>query len=113
MERVEVEPGAVIVRQSEPSDCLYFILSGQAAVRIRSLTGNFFVLNHLGPDEYFGEIGLLTGRERTADVIATTKMSLLKLTKDTYMQYLSRMVEIEQQLAYTAVKRAANSIPNR
>ena len=110
MERVEAEAGDVIVRQSEPGDNLYLIESGQAEVVIHSLAGKPLVINQLGPDEYFGEIGLLTGGERTADVIAMTPMSLLKLTKETYMQYLSKMVEIEQKLARMAAQRATNSI---
>jgi len=110
MERIDVKVGDVIVRQWEPGDSLYLIETGQAEVRVGSATGNPVILNTLGPDEYFGEIGMLTGGERTADVIALTPMSLLRLAKDTYIQYLSQMVEVEQQLARTAVQRATNSI---
>ena len=35
----------------------------------------------LGPGDVFGEMGMLSGGKRTADVIATSSMSLITLSK--------------------------------
>jgi CRP-like cAMP-binding protein len=47
----------------------------------------------VGPDEYFGEIALLTGQTRTADVVAVTPMTMRRLTRDRYAVYLAEMLK--------------------
>jgi CRP-like cAMP-binding protein len=39
------------------------------------------VIGSLGPGDVFGEMGMLSGSKRTADVIATSPMSLITLSK--------------------------------
>jgi CRP-like cAMP-binding protein len=39
------------------------------------------VIGTLGPGDVFGEIGMLTGGKRTADVVATSAMRLITLSK--------------------------------
>jgi CRP-like cAMP-binding protein len=39
------------------------------------------VIGHLGPGDVFGEIGMLSGSRRTADVVATSPMHLITLSK--------------------------------
>jgi CRP-like cAMP-binding protein len=58
----------------------------------------------MGPGQYFGEIGLLTGGPRTVDVESLTRMKVLKLGRDTYETYLRHMVEVEQKMALTAAR---------
>jgi len=106
MERVRAQPGDVIVHQGDTSDDLYLIESGQAQVQITNRAGQVVPLAVLGPNDYFGEVALLTGGERTADVVALTPLALLRLGKDAYTRYLSHVVELEQQMALTAVRRA-------
>ncbi len=39
------------------------------------------VIGSLGPGDVFGEMGMLSGNKRTADVVATSEMSLITLSK--------------------------------
>ena len=39
------------------------------------------VIGSLGPGDVFGEMGVLTGAKRTADVVATSPMRLITLSK--------------------------------
>jgi monovalent cation:H+ antiporter, CPA1 family len=39
------------------------------------------VIGSLGPGDVFGEIGMLSGGKRTADVVATSSMQLITLSK--------------------------------
>jgi CRP-like cAMP-binding protein len=108
MQRVQFAQGEVIVRQGDIGDSAYFVLTGQAEVRVRRGSGELEVLGTLGPDEYFGEVGLLTTHPRTADVIAATPMTVLKLSQEAYLRYLSEHAELEQQVALPATKSVAN-----
>jgi CRP-like cAMP-binding protein len=63
----------------------------------------------MGAGEYFGEIGVLTGGERIADVVAVAPSQLLRLSKDDYEQYLAHVVDIDQELGRTAAGRASEA----
>lgn len=113
MERIEVEAGAVIVRQGEQGDDMYLIEAGQAEVRLRLEDGPPLTLAVRGPDDYFGEIALLTGGERTADVVALTPMTLRRLGREAYVRYLAHMVEVERKITSVAARRARTTARRR
>ena len=108
-ERVEVEPETVIVRQGDPSDALYVVETGEVEVRSRGADGQSTPVATIGEGDYFGEIGVLTGGERLADVVAVESTSLLRLSKDDYENYLAQVVEVEQELGRTATGRASEA----
>ena len=110
LERRAVEPGETIIRQGDVGDDLYIIETGRAEVHVVAWNGGRTVVATLDPGECFGEIALVTGGERTADVVSTTPMTLLRLTRDAYARYLSHMVEVERELARTAIARAHQTL---
>jgi CRP-like cAMP-binding protein len=63
---VEYPAGRVIVRQGEVGTGFFVIASGAADV-VRDGT----TVAHLGPGEFFGELSVLDGQPRTAQVVAT------------------------------------------
>jgi hypothetical protein len=101
MERIDVEQGSTVVRQGEPGDALYLIESGQAEVRVDG-----HAIAELGPGQHFGEISLLTGGERIADVVAATRLGLLRLGRHDFERYLAHLVGVEESMARTASQRA-------
>src|SRR4029079_12681642 len=83
---VEVTPGQVIVEQGEPADRFYIIESGAYTVSQMNDAGGTAVLRTLGPDEVFGEIGLLNRSVRTATVTADAPGRLLEMDGDDVLQ---------------------------
>ncbi|MFH1531036.1 MAG: PilT/PilU family type 4a pilus ATPase [Pseudomonadota bacterium] len=76
---VRFEPQETILKEGDPSDCYYLILSGQAVVLGRDETRNEVVeLTRLKPYTGLGEVGLLMKQPRTATVIAGDRMLLLR-----------------------------------
>jgi len=71
------EPDRTVVREGEPGDELYVILEGEARIE---RGGN--VLATFGPGEFFGEIAVLDGRPRSADVVAATTLRCLTVSRD-------------------------------
>src|SRR5262245_60078868 len=76
MRRREYMPQQSIVREGGPSDAAYLIISGLVAVRHKDPdSGVEFLLAELGPGQMFGEMALLTGKPRTASVVALQTIS--------------------------------------
>jgi len=71
-----VSAGKRLVHEGDYSYDLIVIESGTADV----LKGGE-VIGSLGPGDVFGEIGMLSGSKRTADVVATSSMRLITLSK--------------------------------
>lgn len=108
MVRQEAAAGEVIVRQGELGDAMYLIESGNADVRAGHTNAQGIgdvVVATLGPGDFFGEIALLTGAERIADVVAATPLTLLRLDRDDYTRYLTHAAEVERQMTRAAMTR--------
>jgi CPA1 family monovalent cation:H+ antiporter len=84
-------PGERIVAKGERGDAMYFIASGAVGVAVGA--GEV----RLGSGDFFGEIALLAGRPRTADVTALGYCSLLAL----YAGDFARMLAGDQEMKRT------------
>lgn len=113
LEQRKAAVGDVVVRQGEAGDSLYLIEGGRAAVRIGSQRGRPVTIAQLGPGDYFGEIALVAGGERTADVVAQEPLTLLRLTADAYERYLSRLADVERHLTRTALERTRQMLRSK
>ena len=76
-------PNERIVRAGDRGDAVFFIASGAVEVRLP--------VRHvrLGTGEFFGEMALLTGRPRQADVVALSYCRLLVLRKADFDRFVT------------------------
>jgi len=77
-----VPPNSILFREGDPGDCLYIIRSGSVRIFRRNEEGMHLDLSIKGPGETFGEMALLTGEPRSADVETLGETHLLVLSKD-------------------------------
>ena len=70
-------PGSYVVEQGETATELFIILSGHADVLQEQADGSLTKLRHIGPGEFFGELGVAGGRARSAHVVATEGLTCL------------------------------------
>jgi CRP-like cAMP-binding protein len=68
---------------------MYFIRSGRVQIQARHPDGSVFLTKDLKPGNFFGEISLLTGEPRTADVVAQEDSALLMLDKEDFRRLLT------------------------
>jgi CRP-like cAMP-binding protein len=88
--RLKVTPGEVVVRQGDPADRFFHILDGSFEVtQAKDPGGAPRFLRMLGPDDVFGEIGLLGGVPRTATVTAAGEGSLLALDGQRFLELVA------------------------
>lgn len=87
---VPYEAGTEIVRQGDTSNSFYIIVQGRVEVANRRPGGQEIILGELGPGEWFGEIGLILGRPRSATVRAKTdSVEVMVADKEAF----SRLIE--------------------
>lgn len=79
----EVEAGIVVLAEGDVSDDLFVCLAGRLSVTVADRH-----LNTLGDAEWFGEIGLLEQRPRTATVTAITDCTLWRIPGATFLSVL-------------------------
>ena len=84
LEREEVAPGATVVREGEPGDRFYVVLSGMLNVSQQGL-GERRVLR---PGDAFGEVALAMGIPRTASVRAVTPAVVASCDQATFDELL-------------------------
>lgn len=77
---VKVPAGAVIVEQDDPGDAMFVVVSGRCRV-VHHKGGRDIELASIGAGDFFGEIALVDSGPRSADVIAISDVSLLKITQ--------------------------------
>ena len=84
MEREEVAPGTVLVREGEPGDRFYVVFAGMLAVSQSGIGGR----NVLRPGDYFGEVALAMDVPRTATVSAITPAVVASCDRETFDEFL-------------------------
>jgi Cyclic nucleotide-binding domain len=97
LDELRVRPGTTVVARGERADALYLIERGEARVQGATLRRG----------DCFGEIGLLTGGPRTADVVASTPLRLLRMSRETYHRYLRPLPDVDGALGRLGLMRAA------
>ncbi len=104
LERRTVGPGEIILREGEEGDALFVVESGKVQVQAGGT-----VLAELGPGDHFGEIALVTGGRRTADVVSASGATVLRLSRDDYLEYLEALPDIAKKTAATKSARMASN----
>ncbi len=99
-------PGAVVIRQGEPSDRFFVVAKGEALVVQRDESGAERTVSTLGPGDYFGEVGILTGHTRNATVRAKTSLEVLVLDDDAFRTLVASSQATSEQIGRVAKSRA-------
>ncbi|HEX3953491.1 MAG TPA: Crp/Fnr family transcriptional regulator [Stellaceae bacterium] len=86
--------GTQIVAKGDPGNSMMAVLTGRVSITASSADGRQMVLSVMSDGEVFGEIALLDGKERTADVTAMTDCELLVVPRNSLLSLLGRRPEL-------------------
>lgn len=78
-----------IISEGESGDAVYFILSGKAKVTLYGEEGREIVLALLKEGDMFGEMSIIDGKPRSANVEAVKDMECLVINRAAFLDYLS------------------------
>jgi CRP/FNR family cyclic AMP-dependent transcriptional regulator len=78
---VDFPPGRRVFRRGDPGESLYVVTRGLVEISVETTTGDRVLLDQMGPGDFFGEISLLDGRERTADATTTEETRAFEIDR--------------------------------
>lgn len=106
-----VPKGSFIVCADDPGPSMMFILEGKVKINLLSRDGKEVVLANLEEGEFFGELALLTGEDRSANVVALTDCRLFVFNQDDFDRHLDQHTGFSRvllrELAYRLRKASA------
>ena len=112
--------GETCTKQGAVAHWLYLLARGKAEIRMtveRDIDGKktkqTTKVHDIEAPEFFGEMGLMTGAPRTADVIAVTDVDCFRLDKQTFERVLTQRPEIAHELSDILAERRGGLIATR
>jgi branched-chain amino acid transport system substrate-binding protein len=104
----ELTPEEVLMNQGDDGESLFVLVEGLLEVSIQ-IEGEKKHLTFLRPGSFLGEMALLTGEKRSADVTSSTESLVGELTKDSIMSLATENPEVLKKMtAVVAKRRLAN-----
>lgn len=96
--RIEIAAGKPLIVQGDPSDDIFFVESGHAAIETLSESGSRVRLAMFGPGAVVGEIAFYTGHPRSASVVAASPLVAWRLSRDAMQRFQAQSPEAAFQL---------------
>jgi len=95
----------VIIREGEQDESFFIIERGKVEVYLLSSHGNRKYLTTLQEGDFFGEMALITGQKRTANVRALTDVRVYRLDKDSFKEILENKPQILDEIGSVLSRR--------
>ena len=103
------ENGNLIFLEESEGKNLFFVVEGSVKVTRLSKDGREVILAMLNAGDFFGEMSLLDGEARSANVIALEKTEVLSLNRDDFLVVLHDYPKIAIQLLKEMTSRLRKS----
>jgi len=101
--------GKPVIKKGAEEDWMYIVSEGVLEVRILDQHGVSKVVSNLWPGDIVGEMSMLTGAERSADVFASKDSILLEISKENMAPILEKNPELLQKFSDILAKRQAQN----
>jgi hypothetical protein len=111
LELLTFEPGDILVAEGAPGDSLFILSTGSVKCYVRNPKGHYMKVHTLKEGDFFGEISALTGKPRTATLVAGEYCEVLELNKTnldaitkTHPQVRKVLKDFHEQRAQSTIK---------
>jgi signal transduction histidine kinase len=98
---VILETGEALFRQGEASDAVYYVLSGSLAVYAKDGNADPVLLNCVEAGHLVGELGAITQNPRSASLIATSRVVLLRIPTPHFRALLTDTLSLVETMVST------------
>ncbi len=99
-----------IVRDGDPGTSLFLIEEGDVDVQTTDPSGRKLPLAKLGAGEFFGEIAVLTGKPRTATIVALNAVTVIEIFREDLDEIAAQYPEVRAVLRRFYERRAQATV---
>lgn len=92
--RRKYKKDSVVLLEEDAGGALFVIISGKVKVARTSTDGKEVILSILGESDFFGEMAILDGQTRSANVIAIEDSELFLIRRDDFLNLLTTHPEV-------------------
>lgn len=89
------DEGATIMRSGDPPGSLYFVLRGKASAWIKTESGHTRRVAVFSPGTNFGEMALLDGLPRSAEIRAECPLETMELSQDAFLHLAEEAPQLQ------------------
>ena len=107
-EVVTPAPGAVIFRKDDYTNSFFSVVDGEVLIEILAEDGTTKSLT-LRRGQFFGEMGLLSGRRRTSTVRAGADCVLIETPRRSMLKLVASIESVRRQIDETSLRRAVRT----
>jgi small-conductance mechanosensitive channel/CRP-like cAMP-binding protein len=100
--------GETIVRQGDPGDEFFIVISGKVRTTVRRERGPSVDMGTFDPGFHFGELSLLTGAPRRATIAAVDDTDVLVINKGMFQEIIAAHPKVANKLSKAIEKRRAD-----
>ena len=91
VEWAECNSGDVIFHQGDPGDSMFLVAEGRVKITVAHTVEDEKFVDYLSVGEHFGEMAILTGRERAVTMMAVMDSRLLELHRPEFQTLIERI----------------------
>ncbi|MDQ2659493.1 MAG: DUF1003 domain-containing protein [Verrucomicrobiota bacterium] len=102
----EYDAPCPLFRTGDQGDAMYLIESGRVRISVTDADGHEVTLSELHDGEFFGEMALIDGQERSAGATVLEDTRLAMLTREDFMAFITR----DQQAMLAMLKEMARRL---
>jgi len=95
--------GETILRHGDEGSSMFIVHEGSISIRVDENE-----VARLEPGDFFGEMALLTGERRTADVVALTDVTAVEITKDALQPVLQDHPDLAASISAKVMERRSS-----
>jgi len=105
----EIPEGTTLFKGGDPPTSLYMVRSGEVEIFTQNRHGEKVSLALLESGNFFGEIGPLFGKPRTANARTTRPTELMEMTKEDFNACLLRFPNLQTKLKEISLNRLSQT----
>ena len=106
--RQEYPPNTILCHQGEVEHVFYVVVSGNVAITKVMEDGQERILNMVGKNGYFGEMGLIDDSPRAANCVTITPTTVLEVTEERFDEFVQNSPALANLLLQRILSNARN-----
>ncbi|MEO6872429.1 MAG: DUF1003 domain-containing protein [Chthoniobacterales bacterium] len=86
----QIPAGTALFRRDDPGNAMFFIETGRIRISVKDADGHDTILAELGVGDFFGEMAMLDGQNRSADATAIEETTLAVLKRGDFREFVKQ-----------------------